>query len=752
MSCQPENTRSPKTTRDAEISGEKPAAKIPVDSPTLNSANVASGGEARQQPGGGTLTPEILVRGLNFAYATASNGDVFETAAQRRARRAGKVSETSTIPALVDISLECPPGSLTLLCGASGCGKSTLLRALNGLVPFFHRGTLRGEVTVGGLSVPDAPLALLGDTSATVFQNPRTQFFTADVTSELAFRGENAGEPPAQIWQDILGACKQLDTAKFLGRALGALSGGELQKIACTAALASGKRILFFDEPTSNLSPGSISEFAKILANLKSQGYTMVVAEHRLYFLNGLADRVVVLDHGKIAADYDGQEFFALSERARQNLGLRTLTEPGADSSSVQLVPDFLLPAPAMKTVPRVHEPKPSDNDTSPKTDTNPDTNHDNATNPNTNPATAPAKLTTILPGSRLKNSAPTAYKAAYKTPPDNPDIQETLPSPDVNDPSSRGLRLENLRFSYGNHQILDIPDFTFPAGKVNVLVGQNGVGKTTLSRVICGLAKASGQISLNGKPLSRRERQRLAYIVMQDVHRQLFADSVLAEVTLGQKPYRQAPQIPTKSTGSTKPTWSNPFHLEHRLFPAGGTKTRNAPNGNTTRLSGTKENPPVSKTDVCPTQATNSQPEENPANNSASAPQKPKPGSKNSRMAPSPERVREILHDLDLWDLRERHPLSLSGGQKQRLVIASALAWRKQVYIFDEPTSGVDYRHLLQIAGQLRTLADTGAVVIVVTHDFELLEHAADTVIRLAPHEPDTKSAAAPPDLKIIT
>ncbi|WP_278971681.1 ABC transporter ATP-binding protein [Mobiluncus mulieris] len=672
MSCQPENTRSPKTTRDAEISGKKPAAKIPVDSPTLNSANAASGGEARQQPGGGTLTPEILVRGLNFAYATASNGDVFETTAQRRARRAGKVSETSTIPALVDISLECPPGSLTLLCGASGCGKSTLLRALNGLVPFFHCGTLRGKVTVGGLSVPDAPLALLGDTSATVFQNPRTQFFTADVTSELAFRGENAGEPPAQIWQDILGACKQLDTAKFLGRALGALSGGELQKIACTAALASGKRILFFDEPTSNLSPGSISEFAKILANLKSQGYTMVVAEHRLYFLNGLADRVVVLDHGKIAADYDGQEFFALSERARQNLGLRTLTEPGADSSSVQLVPDFLLPAPAMKTVPRVHEPKPSDNDTSPKTDTNPDTNHDNATNPNTNPATAPAKLTTILPGSRLKNSAPTAYKAAYKTPPDNPDIQETLPSPDVNDPSSRGLRLENLRFSYGNHQILDIPDFTFPAGRISVLVGQNGVGKTTLSRVICGLAKASGQISLNGKPLSRRERQRLAYIVMQDVHRQLFADSVLAEVTLGQKPYR-------------------PGHGE----PASAQATR---------------------------------------------------------MTPPPERVQEILADLDLWDLRERHPLSLSGGQKQRLVIASALAWRKQVYIFDEPTSGVDYRHLLQIADQLRTLADTGAVVIVVTHDFELLEHAADTVIRLAPHEPDAKSAAAPPDLKIIT
>lgn len=589
---------------------------------------------------------EIVVRGLNFAYATASNGDVFETAAQRRARRAGQVPETTPeIPALADINFECAPGSLTLLCGASGCGKSTLLRALNGLVPFFHRGTLRGEVTVGGLEVPQAPLALLGDTSATVFQNPRTQFFTADVTSELAFRGENAGEPPTQIWQDVLGACAQLDTAKFLGRPLGALSGGELQKIACTAALASGRRILLFDEPTSNLSPQAIAEFAGVLAQLKTAGYTMVIAEHRLYFLADLANRVLVLEHGRIVRDCSGQVFFALPDSTRRELGLRTLQEPTLAAYSAHLRPESRLA-------------------------------------PHESESTAQGDATTPAP-----HEAADLSLLYSRTAPDTATADSS---------GGGGLRLENLRFSYGSREILHIPDSTFPAGQVSVLVGQNGVGKTTLSRVICGLAKASGRISLDGRPLSRRERQRAAYIVMQDVHRQLFADSVLAEVTLGQKPYRPGHEEPLRDSATpqnppAKPIPQNP--------PGSGLDTASKSSTRRTALS-------VS-----------------------------------SRMAPPPQRIQEILADLDLWDLRERHPLSLSGGQKQRLVIASALAWRKQVYIFDEPTSGVDFRHLTQIAAQLRALASNGAVVIVVTHDFELAERAADAVFRLAPHEPGTKA-----------
>lgn len=775
----PSRESDPRPPKNAPGAGATPAT-IP---PNLESPD----GDKDMGCGDSSVPPEIVVRGLHFAYAGARGGDVFETAAERRARRAGLAPQASPdIPALVDINLECAPGTLTLLCGASGCGKSTLLRALNGLVPFFHRGTLRGSVTVGGLQVPDAPLSLLGDTSATVFQNPRTQFFTADVASELAFRAENAGEPPAQIWRDIHRACGQLDTTKFLGRSLGALSGGELQKIACTSALASGRRILLFDEPTSNLSPQAIAEFAGILEQLKAGGYTLVVAEHRLYFLAGLADRVLVLDHGRVIRDYSGGEFFALDDSIRLDLGLRALTEPTLETATTRLRTVEPQLRPESRLAPHEKEPAKPANPTATQINSDPSSilesstiardslrpesrlashepeasratpnattaeNPTNSENPDAasehkfaaqgaaaktthqgrfftpSPVTAPlyglrrAAQPAKSPTASPKKPASPAETATHE--PADLSLLYSLATPtakSADTPPTGGLRLENLRFAYGKRQILDIPDFTFPAGQVSVLVGQNGVGKTTLSRVICGLARAEGRISLGGRALSRRERQREAYIVMQDVHRQLFADTVLAEVTLGQKPYRAARATKVRKTGKNTPVTASFSPEVPPSSPTPPSDTTPTPNSNP-RPSSSNANIPTPSPRLVPS------PEVPPTS----------PLNAESRMAPPPERVQKILTDLDLWKLRERHPLSLSGGQKQRLVIASALAWRKRVYIFDEPTSGVDYRHLVQIAAQLRALAATGAVVIVVTHDFELVEHAADAVIRLAPHE----------------
>ena len=93
---------------------------------------------------------------------------------------------------------------------------------------------------------------------------------------------------------------------------------------------------------------------------------------------------------------------------------------------------------------------------------------------------------------------------------------------------------------------------------------------------------------------------------------------------------------------------------------------------------------------------------------------------------------VPSLLKEFDLEAYADRHPLSLSGGQKQRLVIASAIACDKRVYVFDEPTSGVDYRHLIAIAKRLRSLARSGAIVIVITHDTELLRACADRIVTL--------------------
>ena len=199
-------------------------------------------------------------------------------------------------------------------------------------------------------------------------------------------------------------------------------------------------------------------------------------------------------------------------------------------------------------------------------------------------------------------------------------------------------LSCRDLSFSYGNTPVFEGFDADFPAGQITCIAGVNGVGKTTLVRVLCGLAApVSGTITLDGQEVNRRQRRAACALVMQDTGRQLFSDTLAGELTVG-----------------------------------------------ASQASG--------------------------------------------------EAGEKLLADFDLAHLGERHPLSLSGGQKQRLVIAAARATGRPVVILDEPTSGVDARHLTSITSTLRRIADEGAAVIVVTHDGEFASACADRLITLTP------------------
>ena len=237
----------------------------------------------------------------------------------------GGIPDGSEPPALRHIHFHAERGECIVLCGKSGCGKTTMLRMVNGLVPHFYQGRLEGDITVGNVHIKEASLPQVVAVAGSVFQNPRTQFFTVDTTSEIAFGCENLGIDAEEINSRIERTVDELKIEDLLNRSLFALSGGEKQKIACASVSAMEPSILVLDEPSSNLDIRSIRELKNVLKKWKSQGKTIVIAEHRLYYLMDIADRVLLMQDGHIKENYSVFDFREKSTDELHTLGLRTL-------------------------------------------------------------------------------------------------------------------------------------------------------------------------------------------------------------------------------------------------------------------------------------------------------------------------------------------------------------------------------------------------------------------------------------------
>ena len=202
----------------------------------------------------------------------------------------------AALPALQDISLKLPDGELILLIGASGSGKSTLLRCLNGLVPHFSGGALRGNVRVEGLDPVAATPRILSRHVGFVFQDPEAQFVTDRVEDEIAFALENAAMPPQEMRVRVEETLDLLDLTPLRDRPLKTLSGGERQRVAIAAALALRPSILVLDEPTSQLDPKSAEDVLNSLVRLNHDlGLTVILAEHRLERVLPFVDSVIYL-------------------------------------------------------------------------------------------------------------------------------------------------------------------------------------------------------------------------------------------------------------------------------------------------------------------------------------------------------------------------------------------------------------------------------------------------------------------------
>ena len=227
---------------------------------------------------------------------------------------------------LDNIDLTVNDGEFVLLCGESGCGKTTLTRLVNGLIPHFVKDvTVDGTVTVEGLDIAKSPMYKIAESVGSVFQNPKTQFFNTDSSAEIAFGLENIGTDRDSMHKRVAKTIADLEIENLADRSVFSLSGGEKQLLAFASVYAMNPQIYVLDEPSANLDHEAMGKLRSILEAVKKGGHTVLIAEHRLSYLSGLADRIVYLKAGRIEKEFTAAEFAGLSESERTAMGLRSI-------------------------------------------------------------------------------------------------------------------------------------------------------------------------------------------------------------------------------------------------------------------------------------------------------------------------------------------------------------------------------------------------------------------------------------------
>ena len=231
---------------------------------------------------------------------------------------------TQTEGSLRNINFKVKEGEFILLTGQSGSGKTTVTRLINGLIPHFFEGVLTGTVKVLGSDIKTITPGEMGKNIASIFQNPRSQFFTTNSTKEVAFALENYGIDRDEMIDRVNCAFHDLDAENLMDRDMFSLSSGEKQKIAIIAAKTLNPKIYVFDEPSANLDIHSIIKLKKIMEWLKKQGHTVIVSEHRLFYLKNLVDKCLIMKDGKIDRELKKNDIDNLNDSDIRAYKLRT--------------------------------------------------------------------------------------------------------------------------------------------------------------------------------------------------------------------------------------------------------------------------------------------------------------------------------------------------------------------------------------------------------------------------------------------
>lgn len=226
-----------------------------------------------------------------------------------------------------NISLSIKGGECVVLTGPSGGGKTTITRLINGLAPSYYKGSISGTIKINGNLINELPTWKIGREIGSVFQDPKSQFFSSELPGEVAFGCENYGLPGALIKERTDNAISEFNLEKFRYSALDLLSSGEKQRTAIASVYALDPHTYVCDEPTANLDEQGTMELASVMKKLKDEGKTLIIAEHRLSWLSDIADRFIYISDGKILWERDKWEMQKLTSKECMQYGLREISK-----------------------------------------------------------------------------------------------------------------------------------------------------------------------------------------------------------------------------------------------------------------------------------------------------------------------------------------------------------------------------------------------------------------------------------------
>jgi len=243
---------------------------------------------------------------------------------------------------LSEVTFEIKKGEMLGIIGPNGAGKSTLCKSLNGLVPHFYGGAIAGTVSIAGMDTMKCTVAQLSLKVGLVFQDPTNQFsgVSTRVDEEVAFGMSMMGYSREVMQPRIEEALRVVGLEKLRERSPYELSGGQQQRLAIATVLAVRPEIIVMDEPTAQLDPIGKMEVLQTMRELNRQGYTIIVAEHEIEALATFADRLMVLDSGRIIAQGSTREILTQ---------VKKLKEIGIDPPSVTELCDRLSNQPLIK-------------------------------------------------------------------------------------------------------------------------------------------------------------------------------------------------------------------------------------------------------------------------------------------------------------------------------------------------------------------------------------------------------------------